>query len=114
MTIYVILSFIFLCLGMAVSVAAFGTGGKRKNIFKDIYFSIEELPDGMGVMYTKGGDCSATILMENPVEQYSANAEAYYAFNSLFTSLVQTLGEGYAIQKQDVFCMERFVMDDGG
>lgn len=114
MTIYVILSFIFLCLGMAVSVAAFGTGGKRKNIFKDIYFSIEELSDGMGVMYTKGGDCSATILMENPVEQYSANAEAYYAFNSLFTSLVQTLGEGYAIQKQDVFCMERFVMDDGG
>ncbi len=99
---------------MAVSVAAFGTGGKRKNIFKDIYFSIEETDDGMGVVYTKGGDYSATIEMENPVEQYSANAEAYYAFNSLFTALVQTLGEGYAIHKQDVFCMEKFRMGASG
>ena len=37
---------------MAISVKAFGTGGKRKRIFQDIYFSIEEV-DGIGVLYTK-------------------------------------------------------------
>ena len=111
MTLYVILIFAALCIGMAISVYAFGTGGKRKNIFKDIYFSVEETKEGIGVMYTKGGDYSATILLENPVEQYSANAESYYAFNNLFTALVQTLGEGYAIHKQDVFCMEKFRME---
>ena len=114
MTLYVILFLVALCIGMAISVAAFGTGGKRKNIFKDIYFSVEQTRDGMGVVYTKGGDYSATIEMENPVEQYSANTDSYYAFNSLFTALVQTLGEGYAIHKQDVFCMERFRMEGGG
>ena len=88
MTLYVILFFVAICIGMAISVYAFGTGGKRKNIFKDIYFSVEETPEGIGVMYTKGGDYSATIILENPVEQYSANAESYYSFNSLFTALV--------------------------
>lgn len=36
---------------MALSVYAFGTGGKRKRIFQDIYFSAEET-DGVGVLYT--------------------------------------------------------------
>lgn len=52
------------------------------------------------------------MLMENPVEQYSANIDAYYDYTSLFTALIQTLGEGYAIHKQDVFCMEKFRMEE--
>ena len=59
---------------MAVSVYAFGTGGKRANTFKDIYFSIEDV-DGVGVLYTKTGE---------------------------------TLGEGYALHKQDVFVRKSF------
>jgi len=114
MTLYVILFLVALCIGMAISVSAFGTGGKRKNIFKDIYFSVEETKEGIGVLYTKGGDYSATIRMENPVEQYSANTEAYYSYTSIFTAIIQTLGEGYAIHKQDVFCMEKFRMEDEG
>ena len=58
MILYVILFFIALCIGMATSVYAFGTGGKRKKIFEDIYFSVEEV-DGIGVVYTKNGDYSA-------------------------------------------------------
>ena len=42
MTLYIILCFVALCAGMALSVYAFGTGGKRKRIFQDIYFSAEE------------------------------------------------------------------------
>ena len=112
MTLYVILFLVALGIGMAVSVAAFGTGGKRKNIFKDIYFSVEETDDGIGVMYTKNGDFAATLSLENPVEQYCADTDAYYSYASIFTSIIQTLGEGYAIQKQDVFSMEKFAMED--
>ena len=38
-----------------------------------------------------------------PVQKYSANIEAYYEFTHLFAALAQTLGEGYALHKQDVF-----------
>ena len=37
---------------MALSVYTFGTGGKRKRIFQNIYFSVEDT-DGVGVLYTK-------------------------------------------------------------
>lgn len=113
MTLYVILFIIALCIGMAVSVSVFGTVMKRKKIFKEIYFSIEEIPEGVGIFYTKGGDYSATLCIENPVEQYCANVDAYYEYSNLFTSLVQTLGEGYALHKQDVFCMQTFKGEDG-
>ena len=43
MILYVILFFIALCIGMATSVYTFGTGGKRKKIFEDIYISVEEV-----------------------------------------------------------------------
>ena len=55
MTLYIILIFIALCAGMAISVHAFGPGGKRKRIFQDIYFTVEDV-DGIGVLYTKTGE----------------------------------------------------------
>lgn len=98
--------------GMAISVAAFGTGGKRKKIFQDIYFTIEEV-DGVAVLYTKTGEYSSVLKMENPVQKYSANIDAYYEFTQLFTSIAQTLGEGYAIHKQDVFSRRHFCDESG-
>ena len=107
MTLYIILIFIALCAGMAISVHAFGTGGKRKRIFQDIYFTVEDV-DGIGVLYTKTGEYSAVLRMENPVQKYSANIDSYYDFTSLLTAVAQTLGEGYAIHKQDVFVRKQF------
>lgn len=107
MIIYVIIAFVAILIGMAISVSAFGTGGKRKKIFQDIYFSVEDV-DGIGVLYTKTGEYSAILKMENPVQKYSANIDSYYEFNHLVTALVQTLGEGYAIHKQDVFVRKQF------
>ena len=107
MTLYVILFFIALCAGMAVSVYAFGTGGKRKRIFQDIYFTVEET-DGIGVLYTKTGEYSAVLKIENPVQKYSADINGFYDFTHLFSSLALTLGEGYAIHKQDIFVRKRF------
>ena len=107
MIIYVFIVFIALCVGMAVSVYAFGTGGKRKRIFQDIYFSVEEA-DGIGVIYTKTGEYSAVLKLENPVQKYCANIDSYYEFTQLFTAIAQTLGEGYAIHKQDIFIRKKF------
>ena len=112
MTLYVILIFVAILGGMAISVAAFGTGGKRKKIFQDIYFTIEEV-DGVAVLYTKTGEYSSILKMENPVQKYSANIDAYYEFTQLFTSITQTLGEGYALQKQDVFSRRHFSDESG-
>ena len=110
MTIYILLIFIALCIGMAISVRAFGTGGKRKHIFRDIYFSVENT-DGIGIVYTKTGEYSAILKIENPVQKYSANTDGYYEFTHLFSAIAQTLGEGYAIHKQDIFIRKQF--EDG-
>ena len=95
---------------MALSVYAFGTGGKRKRIFQDIYFSAEET-DGVGVLYTRTGEYSAVLKIENPVQKYSADIDSYYDFTHLFTALAQTLGEGYAIHKQDIFVRKQFASE---
>ena len=107
MILYVIIAFTAILLGMFTSVKVFGTGGKRKKIFQDIYFSVEDV-DGIGVLYTKTGEYSAILKLENPVQKYSANIDNYYEFTNLLTALAQTLGEGYAIHKQDVFIKKKF------
>ena len=112
MVLYVILFFVATCIGMAISVYAFGTGGKRKKIFQDIYFSVEDT-DGIGVLYTKTGEYSAILKMENPVQKYSANIDSYYEFTNLFAAIAQTLGEGYALHKQDIFTRKQFKDESG-
>ena len=97
---------------MAISVYTFGTGGKRKKIFQDIYFSVEDT-DGIGVLYTKTGEYSAILRMENPVQKYSANIDSYYEFTNLFAAIAQTLGEGYALHKQDIFTRKQFKDESG-
>lgn len=101
MVIYVIIFLIAVCLGMAISVYSFGTGSKRAKIFKEIYFSIEDI-DGIGVLYTKTGEFSAILTMQNPVQKFCADINEYNSFSNLLSSLMSTLGEGYSIHKQDV------------
>lgn len=113
MTLYIILFFIALCAGMALSVYAFGTGGKRKHIFRDIYFSVEDT-EGVGVLYTKTGEYSAVLKIENPVQKYSADIDSYYDFTHLFSALALTLGEGYALHKQDIFVRKQFASEADG
>lgn len=108
-TIIVILVFASVLLGMFFSVKAFGTGSKRAKIFEDIYFSFEDVND-IGVVYTKKGDYSAILKMDNPVRKYSADTEGYYEFTNLLASVLQVLGEGYAIHKQDIFVRKNFNM----
>ena len=72
MVLYVILFFVATCIGMAISVYAFGTGAKRKKIFQDIYFSVEDT-DGIGVLYTKTGEYSA--IVETQISRMDSTAK---------------------------------------
>lgn len=98
---------------MAISVYAFGTSSKRAKIFKEIYFSVEDI-DGVGVLYTKTGEFSAILAMQNPVQKYCADINEYGSFSNLMTSLMATLGEGYAIHKQDILTRKNFHSCDEG
>ena len=108
-TIIVILVFASVLLGMYLSIKAFGTGSKRAKMFDNIYFSFEDVSE-TGIIYTKKGDYSAILKMDNPVRKYSADTEGYYEFTSLLASILQVLGEGYAIHKQDIFVRKNFNM----
>lgn len=111
MAVYIILIFIAILIGMGISVSAFGTGGKRVRIFKDIYFSVEDV-DGIGVLYTKTGEYSAILAMQNPVQKFCANIDSYYEYSNLMAAVMATLGDGYAIHKQDIFTKKRFKGED--
>ena len=112
MTIYVIIFIAAVLVGMAVSVAVFGTGGKRAKVFRDIYFSIEDV-EGIGVLYTKTGEYSAVLAVENPVQKFCANIDSYFEYSSMMAAIMATLGSGYAIHKQDVFTRRSFNADGG-
>lgn len=107
--IIVILVFVSILSGMALSIWAFGTGSKRAKIFEDIYFCVEDV-ENKGIIYTKKGDYSAVLEMENPIKKYSADTDSYYDFTTLMASVIQVLGEGYALHKQDVFVRKNFDM----
>lgn len=112
MTLYVILTFVAILTGMAISVAAFGTGTKRARVLKEIYYSIEDV-EGMGVLYTKTGEYSVIMRVDNPIVRHSADAELYYQFTSAISTVMQSLGEGYAIHKQDIFTRRRYQAPSG-
>ena len=113
MAIYVILTIVAIVIGMVISITTFGTGGKRARIFKDIYFSIEDV-DGIGVLYTKTGEYSAILAMENPVQKFCADIDSYYDFSNLMAAVMATLGDGYAVHKQDIFSKKTFKGEDDG
>ena len=113
MTVYVIIAFLCIIIGMVISVSCFGTKGKTPKVFKDIYFSIEDI-DGAGILYTKTGEFSAILAMQNPVQKHCADIDNYYGFSNLLAALMATLGDGYSIHKQDVFTRRQFKCEDEG
>ena len=106
-TLAVIFGIFFIFIGMIIAVTLFGTGVKRAKIFKDIYFTEEDI-DGFGVIYTKVGEYSAVIKMENPVQKYCSDVDSYYEFLTLMNNIMMSIGEGYALHKQDIFVRKTF------
>ncbi len=86
--------------------------GKKKPL-DGLFAQLQDIKDDKGnllntVLFSEKGDCSVIIEIENPVLQYCTDAEQYLAFADVLNNIVQTLGEGYALQKQDIFCKQSY------
>ncbi len=63
---------------------------------------------GMSILYGDRGDFSVVMRLTNPVLQYGADPEAYTAFQQVLLNVIKILGEGYIIQKHDVFIKRKY------
>lgn len=87
---------------------------KRKDKpFDKLYAQLEEIKDAKGelmntVLFTKNGNPSVIIQIENPVQHYCTEAALYYGYADVLGNILQTLGEGYCLQKQDIFCRQKY------
>ncbi|MBS1533368.1 MAG: TraG family conjugative transposon ATPase [Bacteroidetes bacterium] len=69
---------------------------------------------GFDILYTLGGDFSVVIAIRNPVVQFGASPEAYDEYHYLLINIVKLLGEGYIVQKQDVFSKSSYPLKQAG
>ena len=82
----------------------------KKRIFDGLYAQLEET-DGSVVLFSAKGEPSVIFSMTNPVQQLCTDAEQYMLFQDVLSNIVQTLGEGYALQKQDILCKQSYRHD---
>jgi len=80
---------------------------RRKNAFKLPYIAVDRFKR-YSIIYNENGDFGLILRITNPVLQYSANPDSYDSFHRLYVDVLKTLGEGYLIQKQDVFSKKKF------
>lgn len=83
---------------------------ENKKVFDGIYAQLEET-DGNVVLFDAKGAPSVIFEMTNPVLRLCTDSERYMVFQDVLANIVQTLGEGYALQKQDIFCRQRYHHD---
>lgn len=81
---------------------------RKANPFETMYTCVRDEKRGVGVAYDRKGNYSVFIRMENPVEQFCADTRSYYDACRIFKSVIDTLGEGYSLQKQDIFCRRKY------
>lgn len=79
----------------------------KKRVFDGLYAQLEET-DGNVVLFSAKGEPSVIIRMTNPVQQLCTDAEQYMLFQDVLSNIVQTLGEGYCLQKQDILCRQAY------
>lgn len=80
-----------------------------KNEFKLPYTGIAD-----GLLYDACGDFSAIVAVTNPVVQYGASPEAYDEYHHLLMNIVKLLGDGYILQKLDVFSKRVYPDQEAG
>lgn len=82
----------------------------KKKVFDGLYAGLEET-DGNVVLFSAKGEPSVIFEMTNPVQQLCTDAGQYIHFQDVLSNVVQTLGEGYALQKQDILCKQAYHHD---
>lgn len=84
---------------------------EKKKKFDNLFAGIEEVKNGElinTILYSRNGNYSVIFRIKNPVEQYCADVNKYYDYTDILSNIVKTLGEGYCLQKQDIFCRQSF------
>ena len=79
----------------------------KKTAFNIPYIGVDKGTD-VDILYGLNGEFSVIIKINNPVVQYSASPAAYDEFHNLFLNIIKLLGEGYYIQKQDIFIKSQY------
>lgn len=79
----------------------------KKKVFKGICSQIQEI-SGSAMMFDSLGAPSVIFKIVNPVQQLCTDMREYCAFHDVLSNIVQTLGEGYSFQKQDIFCRQKY------
>lgn len=75
--------------------------------FENLYAAI----DGGGewpVLYSRDGAASVVLAITNPAPLLTTDTVPYEGFHLVFRHLLDLLGEGYCIQKQDIFVRQRY------
>ena len=83
---------------------------KKKRIFDGLYAQLEET-DGNVVLFSARGEPSVIFEITNPVQQLCTDAQQYMMFHDVLSNILQTIGEGYALQKQDILCRQAYHHD---
>ena len=79
----------------------------QKKILDGLFAQLEET-NGNVVLFDAKGAPSVIFEMTNPVLRLCTDSEQYLLFQDVLANIVHTLGEGYALQKQDIFCRQRY------
>lgn len=82
----------------------------KRKVFDGLYSGLEET-DGNVVLFSAKGEPSVIFEMTNPVQQLCTDAGQYIRFQDVLSNVVQTLGEDYALQKQDILCKQAYHHD---
>ncbi len=80
---------------------------KNKKIFDGVFSQLQET-EGSAVLFDAKGAPSVIFKITNPIQQLCTDAEQYCWFHTALSNILQTLGEGYLLQKQDIFCRQKF------
>lgn len=85
----------------------------KKKTLDALYAQLEEIKDGNGnvtntILYSQRGEPSVIIEIENPVQKYCADETQYYMYMDILNNIISSLGEGYLLQKQDVFSKQSY------
>lgn len=80
---------------------------KQKNAFDSLFTQLQVV-DGNAVLFDIMGSPSIIMQITNPVQRMCTDKAQYILFHEVLANIVQTVGEGYAIQKQDIFCRQEF------
>jgi len=80
---------------------------KQKNEFKMPYVGIDET-SGRAILYGEKGDFSVIFKLNNLAIQYGADPEPYNIYQHLLLNVIKIVGEGYIIQKHDVFSRKKY------